>query len=106
MRDMQFLLLVLILAASVQLTRFLPFAVFRNKEKLPATVAYLGNVLPAAMMGLLVVYCFKDYDYSGVISFLPALAATVIVAVLQLWRKNTILSIAAGTVAYMLMIRI
>ena len=84
----------------------MPFILFRKLDTLPPVVDYLGKVLPAAMMGLLVIYCFKDYDFSKVTEILPAVIASAAVAGLHLWKRNTILSIAGGTVIYMILIRI
>ena len=41
------------------ITRFLPFLLFPSGGKTPKYVQYLGKVLPAAVFGLLVVYCLK-----------------------------------------------
>ena len=100
------LLTVAVLAVSVMITRFVPFIVFKNTDRLPGIVDYLGRVLPAAMMGLLVIYCFRDYSLAAVGQWAPALAAAAVVAALQWFGRNTILSIAAGTVLYMLLIRL
>lgn len=106
MSDTQFLLLVLILAVSTALTRFLPFLIFGRGSKSPAVIEYLGKVLPAAMMGLLVVYCFKDVDFQNRGELIPALAASLSVVGIHLWRRNTILSIVLGTAVYMVLIRV
>jgi len=106
MSNQEIVLLILVLALSVQLTRALPFAIFRQSDSLPRIIGYLGKVLPAAVMGLLCVYCFKDYDFSSLKSFLPALIAAASVVLIHLWKKNTIFSIALGTAVYMLLIRI
>ena len=44
-------------------TRFLPFLIFGSGRKTPEIVTYLGKVLPCAIMGMLVVYCFKDVSF-------------------------------------------
>ena len=106
MTDVQVVITVLILAASVWITRFLPFLIFSDTGRLPKTVEYLGKVLPAAMMGLLVVYCFKDYDFLNYREILPAVIAVGATVGIHLWRRNTILSIATGTAAYMILIRV
>ena len=106
MSTWQFLIIVLVMALSVQITRWLPFLIFRNAQKLPRVIEYLGNVLPAAMMGLLVIYCFKDLDFLSYASWLPAFLASLVTAGLQLWRRNMILSIAVGTALYMILIRV
>ena len=106
MSNMQLILTALILAVSVWLTRFLPFLLFGKREKLPPFMEYLGKVLPAAMMGLLVVYCFKDVSFASLQGALPALLGTAAVVGLHLWKRNSILSIAAGTAVYMLCLRL
>ena len=52
-------LAILLMAAVTFLTRWLPFAAFRPGQPIPKTIAYLGQVLPLAMMAMLVVYCLK-----------------------------------------------
>ena len=105
MTDVQFVALTFILALATAITRFLPFLIFGSSEKTPAFVNYLGRVLPAAMMGLLVVYCFKDIQFTAS-ELIPALAASAAVVGLHLWKRNTILSIAIGTAVYMVLIRV
>ena len=55
---------------------------------------------------MLVVYCLKGISFSSLGSFMPALIATVAVVALHAWRKNTLLSIASGTVIYMLLVQL
>ena len=38
-------------------TRFLPFLVFSGDKPTPKYIQYLGKALPAAIFGMLVVYC-------------------------------------------------
>lgn len=106
MSNAQFIGMVIVMAIAVQLTRGIPFAVFGQKSELPKIIEYLGKVLPAAMMGLLVVYCFKDYNYSDYTQILPAIAGAVTVVGIHLWKRNTVLSIAVGTAVYMVLLRI
>lgn len=106
MTNTQFLITVVVVALAIHITRFLPFMVFGNKEKLPGIIDYLGNVLPAAMMGLLVVYCFKDFNFTVVSEIVPAVVAALVVVVAHLWKKNTVLSIVAGTAVYMILLKI
>ncbi len=84
--------------------RFLPFIIFRGKQT-PKFILYLGRVLPYAIMAMLVVYCLRSTSVLSYPFGLPELIATVCVVLLHLWRKNTLLSIGAGTVAYMLLIQ-
>ena len=98
--------MIAVIAAVTALLRFLPFAVFRNKDKTPAAVAALSRTLPAAVMAMLVVYCLRGVSFSAAANWLPALLACLITAVLHIWRRNTLLSILAGTVSYMLMVQL
>ena len=86
------------------LTRFLPFAVF-GKRPLPRVVVYLGRVLPPAIMAALVVYCLKDIDMTAFPFGLAELISVAVTALVHLWRRNTLLSIALGTACYMVLIR-
>ncbi len=96
-------LLVGIMSAVTILLRFLPFIVFRKHT--PSFVLYLGRVLPPAMIGLLVIYCLKDVTPAAYPHGLPELIAAAIVVALQAWKRNSLLSILAGTVAYMVLVQ-
>lgn len=100
--------LIIILAVSLgtQLTRWLPFVMFPEKREPPKAVLYLGRVLPPAMMGLLVVYCFKGVSWLSGTHGLPELLATAAVAALHLWKRNVLLSIAGGTALYMVLVQL
>jgi len=87
-------------------TRFLPFLVFGEKRKTPAIITYLGKVLPCAIMGMLVVYCLKDVQVLAYPYGLPELLGIAFVSVLHLWRRNSLLSIGAGTVFYMVLVQV
>ena len=88
------------------LLRFLPFLIFSDSEKTPKIIKKLNRTLPFAVMGMLVVYCFKDINFLSYTSFLPALIAGTLVAVSYLWKRNTLISIALGTVSYMLLVQL
>ena len=92
--------------AGTMLTRFLPFAIFNEKRKTPAFVQYLGKFLPSAVFGMLVVYCLRGVDLLGPTHGLPELIAATAVVGLHLWKKNTLLSIAAGTALYMMLVQV
>ena len=87
------------------LTRFLPFFLFGAGKKTPPIVEKLGRLLPFAIMGMLVVYCLKDTHFKSLEGFVPSLISIVVVAVVYLWRKNTLASIIAGTACYMLLVQ-
>ena len=88
-----------------QLTRFVPFLIFNEHRKTPAFVQYLGKVLPGAIFSMLVVYCMRSVSFRRYSYGLPELIGIFITAGLHLWKRNILLSIAAGTITYMLLIR-
>ena len=93
-------------AAVTMLTRFLPFLIFGEKGETPAVISHLGRVLPYAVMAMLVVCCLKGLDFSAPGSFAPELLCTALVAGLHAWKRNILLSIGVGTVAYMLLVQL
>ena len=76
-----------------------------NDTKTPDYIAYISSVLPSAIMGMLIVYCVRDVNVTAAPYGIPELIAGAAVIVLHLWKENTLLSIVAGTVAYMLLIQ-
>ena len=97
-------LLVAVMAVVTALLRFLPFLVFRHK--VPSYVMYLGEVLPAAIIGMLVIYCLKDVTLSRAPFGAPELLAGLAVVGLQAWKRNSLISILGGTVLYMLLVQL
>ena len=84
------------------ITRFLPFVLFPEPKKPPHIIDYLGNVLPYAMTGLLVVYSLKNVGSHGI----PEAIAITAIVVLHVWKRNMLLSIAGGTVVYMALLQL
>ena len=97
--------LIVVAAIVTAATRFLPFLIFGNGKKTPDIVVYLGKVLPYAIMGMLVIYCMKDVSFVKPPFGAPELIACGAVVVLHAWRRNTLLSIAVGTIGYMLLVQ-
>lgn len=87
-------------------TRFLPFIVFPAGKPTPKYIQYIGKVLPGAVFGMLVVYCLKNVRVFQASHGLPELIAIVVVIALHLWRRQMLLSIAGGTVCYMLLVQL
>lgn len=104
MTTTQSILTIAAVVLATMLTRFLPFLVFPEGRKPPAVITYLGTVLPYAVIGLLVVYCLKDAVFTTWHG-LPELISILFIVVLHKWRKNTLLSIAAGTILYMVLVQ-
>ena len=97
-------ILVAAMALMTVLLRFLPFLVFRKET--PPYIAYLGKVLPAAIIGMLVIYCLKDVRWTAAPFGLPELIAAACVVGLQIWKRNSLVSILSGTVIYMVLIQL
>lgn len=106
MSDLHSGLLVTVIALVTLLLRALPFMIFGGKRKTPAFITYLSNVLPCAIMGMLIVYCLRGTELFKAPYGLPELIAGGTVVFLHLWKKNTLLSIALGTVLYMFLVQI
>lgn len=86
------------------ITRFLPFIIFPDGKKTPDYIKYLGDVLPLAVFGLLIVYCLRDVSILHGSHGIPELISIALTVGIHLWRRKMILSIAAGTVCYMLLV--
>ncbi len=105
MTDAQALATVGLVALATMITRFLPFLLFPNSDKAPAYIRYLGQVLPYAAIGFLVIYCLKSVSLVAPPYGLPEGIALACVVGLHLWRKNTLLSIGVGTIVYMFLVQ-
>ena len=97
------LALILIMAALTAALRFLPFVMFSKGT--PKTIVYLGNLLPNAIMAMLVVYCLKNVSFTASSHGIPEALAVFLVAVLHKGKHNMLLSILGGTAAYMLLVQ-
>ncbi|OOH85486.1 branched-chain amino acid ABC transporter [Pasteurellaceae bacterium 15-036681] len=92
--------------AAVQLSRLLPFWVFPANRPIPEYIRYLGKVLPAAMFGMLVIYCYKHIDFTAENNrYLADFIAGAVVLALHFWKKNMFLSMAVGTGLYMYLVQ-
>lgn len=102
----QTMIMIFSIAFGTMITRFLPFLLFPENKKPPKTIIYLGKVLPAAMMGLLVVYCLKNVSLMSSSHGIPELVAIAAIVVLHKWKNNVLLSIGGGTVLYMFLVQV
>jgi len=99
------IMMIFTVALCTLLTRALPFWVLGGNRQLSPTIKYLGEKLPAAIMVILVVYCLRSTNFSSLSDSLPQILASVLVVMLHLWKKNTLMSIGAGTVFYMILVQ-
>lgn len=88
------------------ITRFLPFIIFPAGKPTPKFVKYLGKVLPPAVFGMLIIYCLKNVSVFTGSHGIPELIAIAVVVGLHLWKRQMLLSIAGGTVVYMLLVQL
>ena len=86
--------------------RAIPFVAFGGKREVPVTVTYLGKVLPPAIMVILVIYCIKGIHLLSGSHGIPELLSIAVVTALHVWKRNTLLSIAVGTVFYMFLVQV
>ncbi len=96
---------ILMVVVGTMMTRFLPFLLFPAGRPTPKYIQYLGKVLPSAGFGLLVIYCLKDVTILNGSHGLPELIAIIFVIILHYWKRQMLLSIAGGTVCYMLLVQ-
>ena len=102
---LQTIAIILAVAAGTQITRWLPFLLFPEDRQPPAVVRQLGQLLPPAVMGLLVVYCLKSVTPTAFPYGAPEAIAIAVTALLHGWKRNVLLSIAGGTAVYMLLVQ-
>lgn len=100
---------VLIIAVAAVVTvalRFLPFVLFGGKRETSPYIRYLGRVLPCAVMGMLVIYCLRNINFTASPFGAPELIACAVVVGLHIWKRSSILSILGGTVCYVLLVQL
>ena len=102
----QILWTIAVVALGTMLTRFLPFLLFPAGKPTPKFIRYLGKVLPSAVFGLLVVYCLKHVSLLSGSHGIPEAIGIAVTAGLHLWKRQMLLSIAGGTVVYMLLVQL
>ena len=107
MSKIQFILTIAVCAAATMLTRFLPFLVFGSRGgKVPEVVEYLGHVLPAAIFGMLILYCLKSVTPFADSHGIPEAIAIAVTIALHRWKHQTLVSITGGTVCYVLLVQL
>ena len=100
------LAIIAVVSICTMLLRAFPFLVFGGRKDVPELVRYLGAVLPASIMAVLVVYCLKGIQFQALANWVPAILASLLVVILHVWKKNILLSITLGTICYMVLIQV
>lgn len=101
----QQIITILLCSLATMCTRFLPFLLFGRSDNVPKVITYLGKALPSAVFGMLVVYCLKNVSLTASPFGIPEFLGIAVTAAVHLWKKNTLFSMFAGTLCYMLVIR-
>jgi len=97
--------IILLVAIVTLATRATPFLIFRDHDKTPKFIFYLGKVLPLAIMGMLIIYCLKGSSFTVYPYALPELISVAVVVLLHLWKRNNLISICGGTAVYMILVQ-
>ena len=106
MTTVQMGITIAVCTAATMLTRFLPFLIFSSKDQdPPEVVRYLGRVLPAAIFGMLIVYCLRNVTPLSGNHGIPEAIAIAVTVALHKWKHQTLVSIAGGTVCYVLLVQ-
>lgn len=87
------------------MTRYLPFLIFSSRKPTPEYIQYLGKALPSAIFGMLVVYCLKNVEILSGSHGLPELISIGVVAALHFWKRQMLVSVAGGTICYMVLVQ-
>lgn len=105
MSNFSFLIFTIVISAAVMITRALSFVLFPAGKNTPKIILFLGKALPCALMALLVVYCLKGVTVFSYPHGIPELISIAAVVGLHIWKRNTLLSIVAGTILYMFLVQ-
>jgi len=97
---------ILIVAVITFATRFMPFIFFGKKQQTPPYIHCIGTYLPPAVMAMLVIYSLRYISFVDFPFGIPEFLGVLFVFGLHWWKRNTLLSIVGGTVAYMVLVQL
>lgn len=100
------LLVILVSAIVTFFTRVFPFLLFGKGEKMSPALTFIGRTLPLSVIAVLIVYCLKDALFISFSALWPQLIGVLATVLLHLWKRNNLISIAGGTIIYMILIRL
>lgn len=109
----QVLIAIPLMALIVYATRAFPFVLFSRTDP-PRILRFIERYIPPMVMAILVIYCLKDVSvtivpqqgvpyYSGYLSALKYVLAIAFVAVVHIWKRNSLISIFGGTALFMIL---
>lgn len=99
------MLIIAVIAIVTLVIKFTPFWVFPPGKEVPKVINYLGDLLPYAIMGMLVIYCLRTVSFSDMANWAPAFISIALIVVLHVWKRSNLISILGGTVCYMVLIQ-
>ena len=99
-------ILIIAMSGVTILLRFLPFIIFKGDKEIPSLIIYLGDILPAAAIGMLVVYCLREINIMVYPFGLFELLASLVVVIVQLYKRNSVISILLGTLTYIVLLNV
>jgi branched-subunit amino acid transport protein AzlD len=102
----QQVIMICMVVLGTMITRFLPFLIFKSDKETPKYVQYLGKMLPSAALGMLVIYCLKDVSLLKGNHAIPEVSSIIVVVLLHLWKRQMLISIAGGTIFYMILVQL
>ena len=105
MTIMQQIITVSMVVLGTALTRIMQFLIIKEIKPTHKYIKYLGTFLPSAVFGLLIIYCLKNVSILSGTHGIPEFIATFVVIVLHLWKRQMLISIAGGTICYMLLVQ-
>ena len=105
MNNSHAILAICIMAGITFILRSMSFVLFTH-GKTPKYISFLGKYLPFSIIGMLVIYCLKNVSLIRSPYGIPEIVAVALVALLHLWKRNTLLSILVGTISYMLLLHL
>lgn len=105
MNNLHSALLIAVIAVVTVMLRAFPFLVFSGRRKVPGYIMFLGDKLPYAIIGMLIVYCLRNVSFGAVADWLPSFISVIVVVVLHIWKRKTLISVAGGTLVYMFLVQ-
>lgn len=106
MTESQMIVTIGMMVIGTMFTRFLPFIAFPEHKPIPKWMVYLGDRLPYASLGMLVIYALKDVNIFELPYGLPELFSLALMTLVHRWKHDTLISIGSGVGLYLVLVNI
>ncbi len=103
MNKMTAAIIIVLCACIIYFERAIPWLAFGKKE-MPPMIKRLSDLLPPALMAILVVYGLKGLTTSDTHTAIAMVVASIFTAIIHIYKKNQILSVFLGTALYMILL--